>query len=103
MAGRTGRPKGDREAVRVTMYFDQDLIAKADRLAEKAGMSRSRLVSNILTEGLKSLDFADKVGVLDVTLLLRDFEAGLKSWVNQVREEGQGIKRDWESGHMVTT
>ena len=97
-----GRPKSDRDVVRVTMYFDEEVIKRADFLADKMGLSRSRLVANILDEGLKSLESADKVGILPVALLLRDFSEGLKSWAEQVRTEGHQIKQDWESGRMAT-
>jgi hypothetical protein len=101
MAELRGRPKTDRETVRVTMYFDEEVIRRADRLAAKARISRSRLVSNLVDEGLKGLERADMVGILDFALLMRDFSEGVKSWANQVRDEGHDIKRDWEEGRMA--
>jgi hypothetical protein len=70
-------------------------------MANKAGVPRSRLVSNLVDVGLKGLERAEMVGVLDFALLIRDYSEGVKSWANQVRDEGQEIKRDWEEGRMA--
>jgi hypothetical protein len=83
------------------MYFTDDVLNRIDRLANKAGISRSRLVSNLVDEGVKGLERADMVGILDFSLLMRDFSEGVKSWANQVRDEGHDIKRDWEEGRMA--
>jgi hypothetical protein len=83
------------------MYFDEEVIHRADRLAQKAGISRSRLAANLIDVGLKGMERAEMVGVLDFALLMRDFSEGVKSWANQVRDEGHDIKRDWEEGRMA--
>lgn len=104
MAKSVGRPKGDRETVRVTMYFDEELIERTDRLAARAGISRSRLVANILEEGLRGLERADMVGILDFALLMRDFSEGVKAWAKNIKEEGYHVvKKDWEEGRMAGT
>ena len=96
-----GRPKGETEGVRISLYFNAEVIKRADVLAKKAGMSRSRLVGNILDEGLRSLERADSYGVLAVAVLLRDFSEGLKSWANQVRDEGHQISEDHAAGEFA--
>ena len=99
-----GRPKtSEREIVRVTMYFDEELIARLDKLAAKAGISRSKLVSNVLAESVTALERADMVGILDMALLMRDFGEGLRSWVTQIREEGHQLLQWHKNGELAET
>jgi hypothetical protein len=98
-----GRPKGDRTAVRVTMYFDEELISRLDKLAKKGRMSRSKLVADVLNESVTALERADMVGVLDFGLLMRDFGEDLRCWVRTIREEGHDILADYRDGEMELT
>jgi hypothetical protein len=98
-----GRPKGDRETVRVTMYLDQELVSGVDKLAEKGGMSRSKLVGDVLRESLTALEKADMVGILDFGFLMRDFGEELRCWVRSIRDEGHDILADYRDGAMVQT
>jgi biotin operon repressor len=98
-----GRPKGDRETVRVTMYLDQELVSGVDKLAEKGGMSRSKLVGHVLRESLTALEKANMVGILDFGFLMRDFGEDLRCWVRSIRDEGHDILADYEDGVMVQT
>jgi len=98
MQKRKGRVKDETEGVRVNVYFDESVIVSVDWLAEKAGISRSRLVSNLVAEGVKGLERAELVGILDFALLMRDFGEGVKAWARGVRDEGPyRIKRELES------
>ncbi len=70
--------KKDKPGQTLSVWVDEELTESLTLLAKKAGITRSKLVSNILqvaTEDLKSLD---RVGVLKVTLLLRDMQDALK-------------------------
>ena len=82
----------------VGLWLEKDLIARVDALAAKAGISRSKLMANIIELNMKSLERADSVGILSMAILIRDLEEGLKGWVRQVKEEGDRIKEDWENG-----
>lgn len=90
-----GRYKNGRT---VGLWLNDDLVTRVDALAAKAGISRSKLMANIIELNMKSLERADSVGILSMAILIRDLEEGLKGWVRQVKEEGDRIKEDWENG-----
>jgi len=82
----------------VGLWLNDDLVTRVDALSAKAGISRSKLMANIIELNLKSLERADSVGILSMAILIRDLEEGLKGWVRQVKDEGDRIKEDWENG-----
>jgi predicted transcriptional regulator len=87
----------------VAIWMDEDLIARVDRLAEKADITRSKMMANMIEVTTKSLERADSFGIVSVALLLRDFEEGLRSWVREWKSEGPAIKEDWEKGTLQET
>jgi hypothetical protein len=82
----------------VGLWLDQDLIARVDALAAKAGITRSKMMANMIELNVKSLERADSVGILSMAILIRDLEEGLKGWVRQVKDEACQKKEDWENG-----
>ena len=84
----------------VGLWLEKDLIARVDALADKAGITRSKFLANMVEVNVKSLERADSVGILNMALLIRDLEEGLKGWVRQAREEADRIKEDWENGYF---
>lgn len=71
----------------VSIWMDQNLLADVDRLAEKAGLTRSKMISNMVEVATNSLTKADSVGIVSIAILLRDFEEGIRCWIQGMREE----------------
>lgn len=63
---------------RVTVWLPDELITRADRLADKADMERGRLLRNMIQSGVEMLESSEKVGVLQLSLLMRDIEDAVK-------------------------
>lgn len=84
----------------VCLWLDDDLVVRVDALAEKSGITRSKILANMIEMNVKSLERADSAGILPLVLLMRDLEEGLKGWVRQVKDEGDRIKEDWENGYF---
>lgn len=82
----------------VGLWLEQDLIARLDALAEKAGITRSKMMANIIELNVKSLERADSVGILSMALLIRDLQEGLNGWVRQIKDEPETLKETWENG-----
>lgn len=82
----------------ISLWLDDDLVARVDALADKSGITRSKILANMIEMNVKSLERADSAGILPLVLLMRDLEEGLKGWVRQVKDEGDRIKEDWENG-----
>jgi hypothetical protein len=68
--------KGDKEAV--TIWVDKSLVARIEKLAKKAGISRSQLITNILRETVGPLESLNALGVWATTRVFRDF--GERMW-----------------------
>ncbi|MCE5333491.1 MAG: hypothetical protein LLG06_02775 [Desulfobacteraceae bacterium] len=71
---------------RVTIWLPEELIARADRLAERAEIDRGRLLRNIIELGIDTLEKSEKVGLLQCSLILRDMGEYLQEWVRRIRE-----------------
>ena len=61
-----------------TIWFDQSVLDRVDRLAEKGGISRSLLVRNLTVVGLEYLETCDRYGLYRTAIVMRDFAAWFK-------------------------
>jgi hypothetical protein len=66
--------KKEKQGQTLSVWVDEKILCDLDALAKKAGITRSKLVSNILDVATGELKTLEKVGVLRVTLLLRDLK-----------------------------
>lgn len=76
--------RGLRPGKTVSLHLPIDVIEKVDRLAEMADISRSKLLANMVEVAADELLALDKIGVLRISLLLRDLS-------DRVRERVTGI------------
>lgn len=56
----------------LTLWVDEKTIERLDKVARKAGLSRSRLAENLLLIGLDEAETLRKIGVLQLAVLVRD-------------------------------
>jgi hypothetical protein len=68
----------------VTIWYDDAVIDRIDRLALKGDIPRSRLIRNLSLIGVDYLETCEKFGVLQTALILRD----LGEWVKTRCESG---------------
>ncbi len=80
---------------RVTVWLPEELIDRADRLAEKGELERGRLLRNIIEVGIESLEKSEKVGLLQFSLLMRDMGDALDGWVESLKRDG--LKKFWSA------
>lgn len=64
----------------VSVRFTPDIIERLDRLAHKAGLDRTSLMTNLIETGVVALENSEKVGLLQIGILIRDLEYTLKDW-----------------------
>lgn len=86
------RKKEVEEGRRVSIWLSEDSIHCADKLAKKADMERGRLLRNVLEMNLRSLERLDRVGLFQMSILLRDMGKQLDSWVDFVNDEPENVK-----------
>jgi hypothetical protein len=68
----------------VTIWFDDNVVDRLDRLALKGDIPRAKLVRNLTVLGVEYLEACEKFGVLQTAIILRD----LGSWIKKRRESG---------------
>lgn len=71
--------------VKITFSCPPEIAERIDRLANKADLTRSKLILNMVDEMSKTMEFTGKVGILQFALLLRDISEIHKKWANKVK------------------
>ena len=84
--------KDGKELVVIAAKVSPELAEKLKYLAQKADMTQSRLVSNILDTVVPDLVLCDKIGVFQLSYILRDMGKSLKGWVKYMQDEGMKIR-----------
>lgn len=79
--------KGDMQAV--TIWIKKDLVDRIDKLAEKADITRSKLITNLVDVGVEEVEVLDTLGVLAVAKVFEDMRERFK----KSREEKQTKKK----------
>lgn len=82
-----GRPKLPEARENYTVRVKPSTVAEIDRLALKAGMERARLMRNIIEMQVEFLSKSDKVGIYTLSVLMRDMEEQLRSWVRMLKDD----------------
>ena len=77
----------------VTVWVKKDLVSRIDNLAEKGGLSRSKLIANLLEVGVEEIEVADKVGFWALARVYQDLRERLKKKIgNGIKDERAKIK-----------
>lgn len=88
------------EGQSVSCWIKKSTVEEIDRIADRAGLTRSQLITNMLEVSVNSLTKAESYGILSIALLLRNFNEGLRSWVESIRDDGGEISGYYERGEL---
>jgi hypothetical protein len=88
------KEKGDKMAV--TIWIDKKIGEKAGELAEKAGITRSKFLANVIEVGVEEISKADKIGLWAFARVLRDFRERFKKSVRESVEQERSEIRELE-------
>ena len=75
------------ETKKISIDIPVATLKKLDLLAEMADMPRQKLISNILEIDADTLMDCKKVGVLHLTVLLRDLSVTMKEWAKKMKKK----------------
>lgn len=67
----------------VTVWLPKELVTRLDALAEKGGLTRSKLVENMVDVSVNELEIMDELGIVATVLVIRDF----REWFSARRKE----------------
>lgn len=66
------RKKEVEDGVKITLFLDEPLVARVDKIAHKARLSRSRLIRNLVEVGLQETETLDAMGILGFVMKIED-------------------------------
>ncbi len=69
-----------REPKKVTFHCSAGMNDELDRLAEKIGITKSKLINNLLEIELGEIGLLEKLGLVDFSLMLRHMKDYLVMW-----------------------
>lgn len=68
----------DKQAL--TVWVDKELAARIDILAEKAGLTRSKITKNMIEVCVDQLEVMNTLGVLSTGVVFRNFKESISRW-----------------------
>jgi len=74
------------------LKLDLKLLAKIDKLAERASLSRHHLTRNLINVGIEEMETLSKIGVITVSVWLRDFGEAVKKIVKNGEAATNAVK-----------
>ena len=77
------RKKQDETLQNVVFRMTPSEIDRLDRLADKAGLTRSRFLRNLIIVGLEETEMFEKFGLVRATLTVRDICSWMSNKVTQ--------------------
>lgn len=85
------KPREKETGKRFCFWLKPSLVGRIDGLAKRADLSQGRMIENMLEVMTETLESSEKVGVFQLSLLLRDLREGMKGWVDSVKREPQFV------------
>ena len=72
---------------KISFYIPTEVLERVDRLAKMAEMDRTRMMVNMIDEFSKSLDTCGKVGILQLGVIMRNFNDRMGRWARELKEK----------------
>ena len=82
--------KGDfmkKETKKVSFDCPVDVLERLDKLSDITDLPRQKLISNLVSVGVETIEDCHKVGLLQFSLLVRNMRDHLKTWSKEMREK----------------
>jgi len=75
------------EKEKISFWVPKDMLERLDRIAKIADVDRTKLILNMLDEFSKTLDASGKVGILQLSVLIRNFGEKMNEWAKNVKKK----------------
>lgn len=85
----------------ITVLLDMEAIQRIDTVADKMGLSRTKVASNLLSAGMVFIEFGDKSGLLRLGLWLEWIIAKLKDQDSAVDEIEPEVEKTTITTHLT--
>jgi metal-responsive CopG/Arc/MetJ family transcriptional regulator len=77
--------KGDKMAI--SLWVDKEVVEKLDYIAEKGGLTRSKLIANLLECAVHDLMILDKTGFIRLAVFYHDMRDAIKNMKTNFSEK----------------
>ena len=71
-------PKDKSEKMALTVWIDKELVERIDRLSEKGGIPRNKLLTNLIEVNIEELEIMNKIGVWAISRIYEDIKQRLR-------------------------
>jgi len=68
----------ERITPQISITVNEPVLKEIDRFSKKFGISRSKLINNILAMGMADAKLLEKVGLIDLANIVRNFQIHMK-------------------------
>ena len=75
----------------VSVWLNESVIERTDRLAERADLSRSKFLGQLMDCVTKEFELCTKLGIVQFSKLLDDFREAVKEWTHHCYENPQDV------------
>jgi len=62
------------QKIMVSIWIKPEILTKLDKIAEKAQITRSKLITNLIVVGCDEIKAQSNIGIIKLTLTLRSFQ-----------------------------
>ena len=63
----------------ISLWIDKELVEKLDYFADKAGITRSKILSNIIEAAVHDLGILSKLGIMRIVKFFLDMREAIKN------------------------
>ena len=56
----------------ISIRLSSDELDRLQKMADKAGLTRHKLITNLITAGLETIEDLDKVGIIRASMMVRN-------------------------------
>ena len=77
----------DSKSQKITFHCSTEVADRLERMAAKADIARSKLVANFVETMLDYLEMTEKVGLFQLTIMIRDAEEKLAAVAKKWKEK----------------
>jgi hypothetical protein len=76
-----------KEKEKISFWVPKEIIQRLDKIAAIADIDRSKLIVNMLDEFSKTLDSCGKIGILQLSVLIRNCGEKMQEWAKRVKSK----------------
>ncbi len=73
------------ETKKISFDCSNEVLERLDKLAKKGDIPRSRLIANLVEVGVETLEDCQKIGLFQVSLLIRNMGEYLQTWSKKMK------------------